>query len=161
MVADEHDADDRHLVQAIWSGRPPGRPIRRPIDRLVHARAQLDPGLEAVRDDGRSTSYGELSAAAVALAGRLHDLGTGPGSVVAVHAPPSTGLVAISPNFSASPRASATLPFLPEVSIARISMNKKHCHPERAGVRGSESRRVEGQGLCSCLPTSCILPPAS
>ena len=93
MVADEHDADDRHLVQAIWSGRPPGRPIRRPIDRLVHARAQLDPGLEAVRDDGRSTSYGELSAAAVALAGRLHDLGTGPGSVVAVHAAPSTGLV--------------------------------------------------------------------
>ena len=98
MLADERtlaimDADNHRLVQAIWSGRPPTTRIHQSIDRLVHARAQLDPGLVAVRDSGRETSYGDLSRAAVALAVRLRALGVGPGDVVAVHAPPSTEMV--------------------------------------------------------------------
>ncbi|MFE5556455.1 amino acid adenylation domain-containing protein [Streptomyces sp. NPDC056544] len=60
------------------------RPVARTLHSLVAQRARLRPDAPAVTCEGRSTSYGELDAAANRLAHRLRELGTGPETRVAV-----------------------------------------------------------------------------
>ncbi|MFJ6483325.1 amino acid adenylation domain-containing protein [Streptomyces sp. NPDC091682] len=66
------------------SAARPDRPVARTLHWLVAEQARLRPDAPAVTCEGRTTSYGELDAAANRLAHRLRELGTGPETRVAV-----------------------------------------------------------------------------
>jgi amino acid adenylation domain-containing protein len=63
------------------------------VPEAMLACGERTPGAAAVRWQDRSWTYRDITDAAWALAGRLHDAGVRPGAVVAVSGPPSPGLV--------------------------------------------------------------------
>ncbi|MFB6719451.1 amino acid adenylation domain-containing protein [Kribbella sp. NPDC056345] len=81
--------EERQLVTADWTGTE----VEFGPDLVPDLIARQEPSSVAVRDGGRTVSYGDLSAAATAVASRLAAAGCGPGDLVAVHADRSIDLV--------------------------------------------------------------------
>ncbi|HET9226050.1 MAG TPA: amino acid adenylation domain-containing protein, partial [Thermoanaerobaculia bacterium] len=86
--------EEREQLRAAWSG---GEPVPVPaltLHGLVEEQARRAPGAVAlVGGDGRLLTYGELMERAHSLAGRLHGLGVGPETRVALCAGHSPELV--------------------------------------------------------------------
>ncbi|GAB1510324.1 non-ribosomal peptide synthetase/MFS transporter [Actinophytocola sp. KF-1] len=80
-------------VVVAWNATG-GFPADTTLHDLVAAQARRTPGAVAVVDEDGALTYAELDAAACAVARRLAAHGAGPETVVAVHAPRSTALVA-------------------------------------------------------------------
>jgi non-ribosomal peptide synthetase component F len=86
-------ADERTALLDTWNDTAEVWGDTRCIHELVFARASERPDAPAVSCDGTTLSYGELAAAAQALARRLGALGVGPGDRVAVCLPRSTDML--------------------------------------------------------------------
>ncbi|MFJ3202336.1 amino acid adenylation domain-containing protein [Streptomyces sp. NPDC086989] len=96
LLADLSLAGDEPAVRS--SGQPasataPDEPAARGLFDRFLATERDEPQLEAVTDEQRTLSYGELGAASAALAARLTAAGVVPGSVVGVHLPRGTDLL--------------------------------------------------------------------
>ena len=86
-------AGERALV-ARWNQTTRPAPIQATVDELVAAHARSRPGAVAVVDGTARVSYAQLLGRADALAGRLHGLGVGRGSMVGLACHRSADLVA-------------------------------------------------------------------
>ncbi|MGP3929255.1 amino acid adenylation domain-containing protein [Nonomuraea sp. KM88] len=84
---------ERRLVVEGWNDTAWRFPGEATLHGRIEAQAALTPDAVAVRFEGRSLTYAELSARADRVAHTLRDLGAGPGSVVAVCAERSLELL--------------------------------------------------------------------
>jgi amino acid adenylation domain-containing protein len=132
--------------RVLASGRGPADPP--PVD-LVHetvARlAREAPGRPAVRDGGRTLSYGELDAWANRLATRLRRLGAGPERVVGVVLPRGVDLVAA--ELGVLKAGAAYLPLDPAVPRRRLDAVLA-----AAGVPALVTNAALGRDLAGAAP---------
>ncbi|WP_246080034.1 non-ribosomal peptide synthetase [Nonomuraea mesophila] len=84
---------ERRLVVEDWNDTARRFPGEATLHGRIEAQAARTPDAVAVRFEGRSLTYAELSARADRVAHTLRDLGAGPGSVVAVCAERSLELL--------------------------------------------------------------------
>ncbi|MBO3749375.1 amino acid adenylation domain-containing protein [Streptosporangiaceae bacterium NEAU-GS5] len=87
------EAERRTLLET-WNDTAAPYPDDTTLHALVEAQAARTPSATAVVFEGESITYERLDADAGRIAARLRGLGAGPGSVVAVRAERSLGLVA-------------------------------------------------------------------
>ncbi|GAB3143234.1 hypothetical protein GCM10027290_19300 [Micromonospora sonneratiae] len=132
----------------VLDGGPlPGSPV--PVTDLISAAARRQPDRVAIVDGARQRTYAQLLADATGIAGRLAELGAGPGTLVAVALP--RGADAVTAILGTLLSGAAYLPLDPDGPLERAGAVLADARPALTITRDGIQARADGVDRTSDL----------
>ncbi|MFD7137687.1 amino acid adenylation domain-containing protein [Streptomyces sp. NPDC059894] len=154
---------ERARILTEWNGADTDAPDGVTVHRLFEEQAALRPGSPAVTCGPDTLTYGQLDERAGLIAGRLRDLGAGPGTLVAVCLDRGTDMVCALLGILKS--GAAYVPLDPAYPTDRLAYMVEDCGAPLLVTQGAHSGRLPA-GVTRVLldgdwPAALAGPPAT